>query len=249
MRKRLLYLGVLMFLVGMAAAFMSVSSLQAISPSGASPTVGQLALGSGALRGVPMQLNQTSILVFSYNSSAEVDFYLANQSAFAAMSAAGANGTSARLIAAGLEGRGIYAIYENASLASFPYASGPVAPVYLSNASTLPAGTYYAVFGSGGGAASVVTSYTALGATEFGSSAVSTLAYGGISTLLLAAGFILAVVSLFMKEKNAGKPDALDEEARREYDLLEKRGGAGKAGKPAIPKAAKKGWGQRSRVR
>jgi hypothetical protein len=248
MRKRLLYLGVLMFLAGMAVALMSVSSLQAISSSGASPTVGQLALNPGALRDVPVPLNQTSILVFSYNSSAEVDFYLANQSAFAAMDAAGANGTSARRIAAGLEGKGIYAIYENASLASFPYASGPVAPVYLSNASALPAGTYYAVFGSGG-AATVVTSYTALGAAEFGSAAVSTLAYGGISTLLLAAGFLLAVVSFFMKEKNAGKPDALDEEARREYDLLEKRGGAGEAGKPRIARAAKKRLGQRSRVR
>jgi hypothetical protein len=225
MRKRLLYFGVLMFLAGVAAAFMSFSSLQAISPAGA-PTVRQLTLGPGALRGVPLVLNQSSVLFLTYNSSAAVDFYLANQSAFAAMGAAGANGIGARGVAVGMEGMGIYAIYENASLASFPYAGGSAAPAYSSNTITFPAGTYYAIFGDrGSGAANVTASYAALGAAKFDSAAIFTLAYGGISFLLLAAGFIVAVAALFMKDKNAGRPDRLDEEAQREYDLLERKGG------------------------
>jgi hypothetical protein len=236
----LLYLGVVLFLAGVVAAYMSLSSLQGISPA-ATPTARQLALGPGALRGVPVALNQSSVIFFSYNASARVDFYLANQSAYAAMGGAGANGTGARAAAVGLEGKGIYAVYENVSMASFPYVSGSAAPAYSSNSLTFPAGTYYALFcDRGSGGVNVTASYTALGAAKFDSAAIYTLAYGGISFLLLAVGFIISLAALFMKEKNAGRPDKLDKEAQREYDLLEKKGGAEKGGNAGKTREKKK---------
>ncbi len=197
-----------------------------------SPQAEQLSLGAGALGAVPVSLNQSGLLLLSYNSSGGVDFYVANRSAFAEVS--GENGTAARVTAMSLEGRGVYAAYENSSSGAFPYPNGAASPSYAANVSALPAGTYYAVFGNrGSGEATIVASYTAIAASSLSSTAVSTMAYGGASFLLLLAGMALAVASLFMKEKASAKAERLDEEARLEYDRIEKESG----GRPRKPKA------------
>lgn len=240
MRKRLLYIGALLFLIGIASAFMSLLSLQSITPAGLSPKSERLTLGANALGDVPVVLNQSGVIVLSYNATNGVDFYLANQSAAAALG--GANGTDARVVAAGLEGRGVYDIYEDSSAGTTPYyaGAGSSSPAYVANLSVFPAGTYHALFSNrGGGNATVLASYAAISAAALNSTALSTIAYGGISFILLVAGFIIAVASFFMKDRNAAQPERLDEEARKEYERIERGGARGKGGKPKGPKARK----------
>lgn len=231
MRKRLLYFGALMFLAGMASAFMSLLSLSSISAAGTSPEAGRLSLNSGATGYVAMPLNQSGVLLFSYNSSVGTDFCLANQTAFAAVDGAGGAGLIGAATA--LEGKGVYAIYENSTGEFFPYANtSSAAVVYSANAPAFPEGTYYAVFGNAGNrTATIVTSYLAIPASKLSSVTLSTMAYGGLSILLLGAGIIIALASLFMKEKGAaGRAARLDEEIEKEYDLMENKNGNGAGG-------------------
>jgi hypothetical protein len=233
MRKKLLYAGALLFLIGMAFAFMSFLSMNSLLATGGIPPGVNLSLSANAVGYVPISLNQSGLLRLLYNSSNAVDFYLANQSAFAGLR--GAKGAGLRGAASGLEGKGVFAVYENSTNELFPYAyANGTAPAYIANMSVLPAGTYYAIFGNdGSGTANIMMRYIVIS----GTAELSMMVYGGISVLLLASGLIIAIVSLFLKEKaeEVRKAEAIDEEVKREYERIERKGRKGSLGRPTKP--------------
>jgi hypothetical protein len=221
MRKKLLYAGAIVFVVGLVLALVAV---QWAIPSGAVPASNALVLGAGSpLSYVRIFLNQSGMVVLTYNATSGVNFYFANQSAFNAISAASASGRSLGSTAAGLEGSGVYAVY-NGSAGTFPFSSSQVP--YLMNATMLSGGNYYALFSSRSNATNHVTvNYLRVTQTQLGSTYMSVI-LGGVSVLLMIAGIIIAIVSLFLKPKEGARERRvaqMDEAARKEYRELEKR--------------------------
>ena len=83
MRKNFLYLGILLLILGIILAFASPSFAL---PSQFSSPSSQIVLVNASLLGyVPMQLNQSGLVVLTFNASAPVDFYLANSGYFVVM--------------------------------------------------------------------------------------------------------------------------------------------------------------------
>ena len=115
MRKNFLYIGLLLFVLGLATAFV-------LLPSQASqhlnPIQKQLLLSSGSVNYVAIPMNKTGIIEAIFSSSSPVDFYFANSSAFGAIESPGPTSTRERAVS--LEGKGVYAIYEGSKNAAFP---------------------------------------------------------------------------------------------------------------------------------
>ncbi|VVB77276.1 Uncharacterised protein [uncultured archaeon] len=220
MRKNLLYLGIILFIIGIVAAMVS---MQAAIPSGFAPVAEQLTVGANSLSSVKLHLNESGMAWIAYNSSGAIDAYIANQSAFDAIE--GASSASARAsVATSLEGKGVYAIYSGSTSGSFPYASsGAASPAYMNLSSAMAAGNYYLAFWNGGNSTAHITAtYFLLSSAQMGSAVFDVAIYGGVSFLVAVAGIIIALVSLFIKEKTPAQAEKIDDEAQKAYEQIER---------------------------
>jgi hypothetical protein len=237
MQRRLLYIGAALFVIGLVLAFAAAIVLESVASGAQSPAVGELVLNASSVAYVPVALNQTGLIVFSYNSTSNIDFYFVNQSAFATIKGSTASG--AGVLARELEGRGVYAVYPSSEESVFPYSGAAGAGGYAANASIMPQGTYYAVLANdGGSSAKVVTGYATIGEAALESSSISTLALSGMSFLLIVVGILLAIASFFVKAKAPAQQSKIDAEAKDEYARIEREGRKRPARKP---KGRKKG--------
>ncbi len=225
MNKKFLYIGIMLLVLGVVVSFFS---LGVELPSQFSRPVPQsVSVGPGSTDYQALYLNQSGILEVVFNSSAPLDFYLANASAFASINASGSP-SAARNAAIRLEGNGVFAFYADAKNGTFPYLGyqGIARPAYASNATVvLPAGQYYSIFANNGTTAASVTiaeSPITLSKLQAGSSSV--IKYVGASGVMFLVGLGLIVFSFFAKgEKKAGE-GGMDEEAAREYERIERSG-------------------------
>lgn len=225
MRKNFIYVGIFLFLMGILVA---VFSFQANIPSGAVPISSNLQLGSNSLSFLRETLNESGVLIFWFNSSSNINVFLANSTAFGTISTAGQRNISAAAQAQSLEPtNSVYLIYLNASAGVYPYlsqGSGPT-PNYLANSTTLlSSGNYYVIFqNTGNKTANVSASRLTLSLTQLKSTSASLFEYSGASIALLIAGIILVIIGAVLR----GKPkesEKADTEAEKEYDRIERQG-------------------------
>jgi len=175
---------------------------------------------------MPISLNQTGEIILSFNSSAGVDFYLANATAFGQISAAKASNQSARGVALGLEGKGVYELCNQTTSGSFPYTNieNTTAPCYLQNVTAFQSGTYYALFANSGNATvQIGVTSMPVALTKLESSINSVGTYSIFAFLMFVCGIGLIVYSLISKGRQR-EEQAMDQEAAAEYARIEKHG-------------------------
>ena len=230
MRKKLLYAGLVVFVVGLVLAFVAFQSL---GSAVAAPVSNTITLGASPLLGyVQIFLNQSGMVVLTYNASTGVDFYFVNQTAFNKISSASSAGKGVSSTATSLEGSGVYAAYSNLSTGTFPFAASSAHVPYLANATVLSSGNYYALFSNRANRTTqVAVGYLRVTSSQLGAT-YTTVIFIGVSMLLMVAGIIIALISLFLKPKEAvrTKIAQMDEAAKKEYEELEKKA-KGKGGK------------------
>ncbi len=223
MRRNFLYLGIILLVSGIA--------LGLSTPGFTLPTQGsnQISVGvivnASALGYLPVRMNQSGLVILTFNSSSAVDFYFANATAFGQISVAQPAIPKARSTAMGLEGNGVYEVYTNSINGAFPYTGfqGVATPVYLLNVSLLQAGTYYGIFANAGNkTAQIAVMAIPISLSTLQSSATSLGVYFGAAFLLFIAGIALIIFSLVSKGGQK-KQDAMDQAAANEYERIEKQ--------------------------
>ena len=231
MNKRVLLLGILLIVIGFFVSGLSVSTTLPLYS--ASPSTGRIVVGSESSTYVPIQINQSSLPMFFFNSSSTLGFVFANSTAFAILSKLPAS--SLIKAAESLEGRGVLEI-ANSTSSVFPYVAYPnssiqagigiARPIYQENVSLLPAGNYYAIL-SNPGNVSVNASYRFSNfaySSKLSSEISSVSPYIFASSLIVFLGFVLIAVSLFMKGKSKQAAESDEERAAQEiYAKLEKK--------------------------
>lgn len=229
MDKRLLLLGILLFIAGFVIAASSYNPTSFLSTSTQS-----IAIAPNSIIYSPVTLNSTGFLSVVYESgSTPIDFYVMNQSAFSSIETYIKAGTLTPNLTAPLEGKGLLLAVRNSTGGIFPYNSsynsiGPQSLLYLSgNSTVLQGGTYYVVYQNPGSSAANATYRTVIpnsGLLLPNSKASSSLGLAGIvSALLVLVGIVLTILS-FMRSKKEG-PSAVkrEEEIAAIYKDIETR--------------------------
>ncbi len=223
MRKNILYAGIVLFVLGIAAGLLSIQSVTA-SQISTSPLVKELIIGPKAVGYIPVPLTQAGVVLFSYNSSSAVDFYLVNAEVFNGLQ----TGAQPRNTIISMEGSGVYEVYENSSSGVFPY-SGFVnqsfpTPAYLINFSqAMPADTYYGIFSNyGTDNATVYAKYLPESTATLNSGSLAIGAYGAIAFVLLLGGVLLSLFSLFLPAKEVANNSEMDDDVKKAYAKLKK---------------------------
>lgn len=230
MRKNLFYAGVVLLIFGIIfMAFAIMNAAAGLSLPQIVPTQTSLFINSSDIGFVSMPLNESGMIYAAFNSTYPVDFYLANASVFSAIEHAGAANMSARSVAASLEGKGVYEVYEGSAEGAFPPGLiNYTAPKYLLNlTSLLTNGIYYAVFANfGNKTAFVYLRYVTPNETAImtvSNANTSRLAYVAAAFLVICAAVVVIVASFVIKGKQKQQPqDTIDEQAKKEYERIEK---------------------------
>ncbi|MCL5239385.1 MAG: hypothetical protein M1286_02855 [Candidatus Marsarchaeota archaeon] len=230
MRKRILYLGLALIVIGVAIAFLSPGiALPSIFPS---PVPHNLTVAPLSSRYVAVGLNQSGLTVLTFNSSSPIDFYMTNSTAFSLISASSSANYSPRSEALSLEGNGVYEVYENSSTGVFPYTNfaNLSAPSYLENTTFLLPGAYYAFFYNTANRTANVTVDTlplALSSIRSGESSIGI--YVGVAIIVFFIGIGVSLYALFAKDRDREKQQAMDSDVAKEYERIEGQGRKGKA--------------------
>ncbi|MDE1851382.1 MAG: hypothetical protein KGH69_01680 [Candidatus Micrarchaeota archaeon] len=232
MDRRLLLVGVVVFVFGSAISWVGTSqSIDQIS--GASAGYQEAALAAGSDAYVPFSSNGSTTLVSAYETvpNASIDFYIMNSSAFASVS--GTVNSDGRLEqqARSLVGGGLVAMILGSSAGQYPYTSvyGSFIPVpdYSANYSRLPEGTYYLVFENPTQTNTTVF-YSIVMSNAFssiqGQLTGSSSATGVVGVLVAVAGLAVCVYSLFRKSARKESAGPAQEEVDRLYAGVERRG-------------------------
>lgn len=225
MRKNFLYLGILLLISGIALGLFTPGF--SFSPQAQNRISEGVVVNASALGYVPLPLNQSGVIVLTFNSSSNIDFYFANATAFGKISAAKVAGSGSRSIAVSFEGKGVYEVYQNNLNGAFPYPGnqGVASPLYLLNSTLLRPGIYYAIFANPGNrTAQIAVTAFPIPLSGIQSSATSLSTYFGVAFLLFVAGIGLMVFSLLSKRGQKDQ-EAMDREVEKEYDRIEGRGG------------------------
>ncbi len=178
-----------------------------------------------------VNLSDTGLVIFMYQSNSSVDAYLVNGSAFGSIRNY-LNGSAGLLSAArGMEGEGALEIFRNATSGSFPYQQGEnlSVPYYtIANYSPLTKGSYYAVFRNNGNAPARML-------YEIGATTLSQFVWPSVGFFILVLVFIAGLVIIayaFIKKpkaeqsEEAQKPAPVKktpDEISRLYDKIEGR--------------------------
>ncbi len=215
MDRRILAFGILLMLVGVIVGSAAMNS--SLGDLGVHGTV----LAPGTAASMSMQLNRSSEAVLSYNSTAPIDFYFMDSSAFAMLPQNG-SAHGIRGIAASMNGNGIYFSSVNRSYGGFVYTGENATAEFIgpqnngsgiSGPVTLKNGTYYAVYADNYPyAANVVTGFNYINPQSIPAS----VSFAG---LMFMAGVIAVILSFLRKGKGNAEPR--EEEIRRAYDEID----------------------------
>lgn len=224
MRRNVFYLGIVLLAVGMAVFFLGLPAeiqSQAIAPSASRLSLNALSLGY-----LPVILNQSGAISLTFNATSQVDFFLANASAYARMGM-GASAANASAVALSAEGAGVFEIFQDATYGSFPFIATNVTAntlLYTAGTNVLPGGDYYAVFANVGNATTVVhLEYRTASVSLLQSRLNSIDIVIGVAVVLLAAGFLLVIASFMLQPKGL-QQEVMDDAAKRAYDAIDRRG-------------------------
>lgn len=224
MRKKFLYLGILLVIVGIIVAFASPGF--ALPSQFTNPISQMLTINASMLGYMPLQLNESGLVVMMFNASAPVDFYLANTAAFLQIENKSVANSSARSEAVGLEGNGVYELYEGSGNGIFPYTTlaGITKPNYLQNVSTLKSGTYYAVFANSGSQNALIQlTMLPVSTAQLQSSTSSLGIYFGAAFVVFIVGVGLIIFS-FLSKGGKNKDDEMDKQVAEQYDIIDGQG-------------------------
>lgn len=230
MDKRLLLLGIVLIIIGIAVAVSySSSNLSNI----ATTTKEAVAIAPNSIIYSPIAINVTNLVYIVYASGKEpLDFYLVNSSAFISVQPYLKSGIIPANLLSSLEGRGLYMEVENSTEGIFPYNSslngqGFSSPAYYNN-TLLSKGTYYMIYRNPGNVTANATYGYVLpngalinSTTQLSSSGLGL--EGGASALLLLAGIVLVIYSFISAGRPTQSAKQRDEAIQKLYADIEKK--------------------------
>ena len=225
LNKKMLVIGILLILFSVVIGGMTYS---ASFSSATTANREGLSLQPSSSIYVRLAVNSSSTPLLLYYSSAPVDFYLVNSTAFSSVEPYLSNASKTADLMRSLEGTGVMEVFSNSSLGVFPYTENLSRnfppPSYTING-TIPAenATYYLIY-SNKGSSYVNISYTYMYIPTVNSVPYAKRAFELPSIaagLLFIAGLVISILS-FLSGKRVSEKES-DKEATRLYRRLEVR--------------------------
>ncbi len=243
MDKRLLLLGILLFIAGFVIAGLSYNPSTLLSVS-----TQNIAIAPGKAIYSEIDLNTTSFLIVRYDSiPTPINFYVVNQSVFSSIAPYLYSGNLSQGFLRTFEGKGFLFGVENSTGSIFPYnasinSTGAKAPFYISgNLTNLPSGRYYLIYQNPSLSYVNATYRTALpnsGILSGNQKASPGLGFAGIiSALFVLVGIVLVVLSFI----RFGKAGAEAKEQEKEITAMYKKIEAKEKRSKAMAKGRKAG--------
>ncbi len=213
MKKNFLYIG--LGLLALAIILFLLAPGIALPQQFQNPIAQTIAVNGSSLGFLPVVLNQSGVVILTFNSTSAVDEYFTNLSAFTRIASSKVANSIARNTAVGLEGKGVYEVYENSTSGAYPFTGfqGIVTPTYVANTTTvLQAGTYYVIFANNKtSAASISVTSLPISLSKLQSGTSSLGVFLGACALLLIAGLAMIALSFFSKDKQKLQEAQMDE--------------------------------------
>lgn len=229
MNKRLLFIGVLLFLFGLLLSYESGQQFLSNLSSPNDTVAGQFYLGPNVTGYLPVAFNSPSLMEVSYNSTNAINFYIVNSSAFYAMEQYLNSTNTLSQEAVAFEGRGTVMIIKNEATGVFPYQSAyagifPMPNYSSTNESVLPPDEYYTLFRNPGASnALIFYSLFSKPVSSIGITSGGVFGYGIMSALFLIGGFALCVYALFMKRDDKETVREKEESVDKMYEEIERK--------------------------
>ncbi len=227
LNKKMLVVGILLMLLSAIIGGTAYTS----AFNGAATTDHEgLALHPSSSIYVSLNVNSSESPLLLYYSSAPVDFYLLNSTAFNSIEPYLSNSSRISALAGIMEGKGVMEVFSNSTLGVFPYTKNYSTisfppPSYTING-TIPAAnaTYYIIY-SNKGTEYANISYTAIYLPRVSSDAYvkSAFAWQSVASgLLFLTGVIISILSFILGNKKAGEKER-DTEAEKIYRKMARR--------------------------
>lgn len=235
MIKKIVYIGLLVFVIGLVAMFSNAATQNISGLSQAQPIASNFSINASSFYSAPLYISNLSLVIVLCNFSRPVNIYLMNSSGLSAWSRS--EGLSR---AESLEGKGTLLIVRNSTLFSLPSLQANNSSTHvlysgLGKARFNP-GTYYLVADNTNGSASskdpvsgqivyvpeVPNETTQANLSQFGTQ----IAFGAVGFIIVLAGIVLIVYGLMKAPKVPGRKDGdtpSDEEVDRLYSGVEKQ--------------------------
>jgi len=190
MRKKIIYIGILLIIASLAIAYQGASTLFQIPTYYSTRAI----VSPNVTASSPFTYNESTYITLIFNSTSPINFYVVNESAYDQVKNLRLN-TSIEQI------RGISEIKLNTYNGIF---SNLIAlnenSVLLYNTSNLKNGTYYALFENTG---NKTANLTILYIFQTKSSSFNAIfGYGGVSAALLIIGTVLIIYGFLLKKSN-----------------------------------------------
>ena len=193
MRKKIIYIGILLIIASLAIAYQGASALFQIPLYYSTRVV----ISPNLTASSPFTYNESAYITIIFNSTSPINFYVVNESAYDQIKGIRLNISVEQI-------KGISEIKLNAYNGIF---SNLIAlnenSVLLYNTSNLKNGTYYALFENTG---NKTADLTILYISQKKSSSFNAIfGYGGVSAVLLILGTILIVYGFILKSEGNEK--------------------------------------------
>ncbi|MGC8478683.1 MAG: hypothetical protein ACP5NE_02015 [Candidatus Micrarchaeia archaeon] len=210
MKKKVVYSGIIIIIVGIAVLLLSGSMARSILPI----TQSNFTVAKSSYVAMPTNITNSSRFFMIFESKSYTNLYLLNTSAYAEWHSyingnKNASGLSKALT---LKGKGAEAIFANVIIATFPILANKTSEaLYYSNISKVPPGNYYIVIDNTNGSKSSAESFNATvllpeisflsGKTNGNSSLTELAVLGLVMITLFILGLVLVVYGLISKPK------------------------------------------------
>jgi hypothetical protein len=232
MNKKILYIGAIMFILGIAVLIWAPSAILNFTNNNQTVT-----LHPNSVSSLPIILSNSGIFLLTYSSANSTNLILANSSAYSQLSSKNINSSMLMQNAQGLESKGVLEIVENTTYATYPYEGGTFGKmIYVNpNSSITQAGKYYAIL-QNPNSNSIQAGYSMQLSNNITNNMAPLIAFG-LSTMILLVGGVIVLIYGILKKKPADQNDIKDEkeEVDKLYASLDRH-----ARKPLIKKSASK---------
>jgi len=204
MRKKIIYIGILLIIASLALAYQGASALFQIPAYYSTRAV----ISPNVTASSPFTYNESAYITLVFNSTSPINFYVVNESAYAQIKNLRLNTSNIEQI------RGISEIKLNTYNGIF---SNLIAlnenSALLYNISNLKNGTYYALFENAGNKTANLTILYIF--QKKGSSFNAIFGYGGASAVLLILGTILIIYGFILKSGSKEKEGVKGNKGRK----------------------------------
>lgn len=216
MNKKVLLVGIVVFVIGLVVLFAGPSLLIQFTYNNQTAS-----LSPHATHFIPLSLPNSGILLLYYTSNNSTNMILMNASAYNEISSSQISAGSVVQEAQQLEGKGVLEIATNTTSTSYPYHGGSGTLVYQNpNVSITNAGVYYLVLQNNEGYA-VSAGYTEALSNNIAQNEVPIAAYGGVTIMLLIVGICVVAYGILKKRPGEGEGTP-KQEVNKLYATLDK---------------------------